>query len=138
MNQPPIPEFICPSCKEYDWCWNKDMNRWECRVCSVYGRPEPDPPEFDGVSNGSEWVDISLREYDVAYQELEDAKAAPKNGEAESILWLARVKKADRKLALANAKADIASDILEIQKINTRGDIYLDLPDIDLKLRIQW
>ncbi len=107
-------------------------------MCSVYGRPEPDPPEFDGVSNGSEWVDISLREYDVAYQELEDAKAAPKNGEAESILWLARVKKADRKLALANAKADIASDILEIQKINTRGDIYLDLPDIDLKLRIQW
>lgn len=132
------PEFPCGTCGTLDWNWNEDKDVWQCRTCAIYGRPEIDRP-IAPIVPVDEWTKEMLVGYDKAVQELEKEKGqADDKGQAVTIMKMARVKRAETKLAIASIRADAASLVQQLQRSTTKGDVYLDLPEADIKVHLQW
>lgn len=133
------PAFPCGTCGQFDWNWNDNLDKWECRHCVINGRPEPKRPEINTVTPAEAWCDQVLTEYDVAFRAMEKEKEAPDNeGKAVTIMKKARLSRAEKQLALASIRADAASLVQQLQRETTKGDIYLDLPEADVKVHLQW
>lgn len=132
------PTFPCGTCGTMDWNWNETMDRWECRTCVIYGRNEPEKP-VQHYTPVDEWTHQILEDYDKAFQQLEVEKnQADNQGQAVTIMKIARVKRAEKQLAIASIRADAASLVQQLQRSTTKGEVYLDIPEADLKVRLQW
>lgn len=132
------PAIPCGTCGRYDWNWNEDLDRWECRACAIYGRPEPERPTI-GFTSADEWCHQVLKEYEDALRVLEDEKGTSDvEGKAVTIMKMARMSRAEKNLAKASIRADAAALVQQLQRSTTKGDVYLDLPEADIKVRLQW
>lgn len=133
------PALPCGTCGQLDWNWNANMDRWECRHCATNGRPEPKKPPVMELTPADEWCHQQLVDYDVAVRLLETEKEIKDGqGKAVTLLKVARVNRAEKQLAIAAIKADAASLVQQLQRSTTKGDVYIDLPEADVKVRLQW
>lgn len=133
------PAFPCGTCGTNDWNWNENSNKWECRHCSLNGRPEPKRPEVDMISSADVWCEEMLTQYDIAFQALEKEKEIKDTeGKAITIMKKARMNRAEKQLAIASIRADAASLVQQLQRGTTKGDVYLVLPEADINVHLQW
>ena len=84
------------------------------------------------------WCDKVLLEYDDALKEHDIVIHLPQTGEVSAIMRMARIKRAERQLVLATIRADAADFMLLMKKANPTGEIYLDIPDGGIKVRVKW
>lgn len=133
------PGIACDNCGLVDWAYNADMQQWDCVQCTRYGKPQPpSPPKVDHLTDADVWTDTTLRNFDLALNELEECLKAPADGEVSAIMRTGKKKRAEKKLEIATAKAEVADFILTLKRLSPHCDMYLEMPNIDLKMRVTW
>jgi len=90
------------------------------------------------IEDIDEWITTCLKDYDIALQDLEMTKVLPNDGEAECIVYLGKLKRAERLLTQASIRADAASMVQILKNSNVSGEIYLNLPDIQINIKLKW
>lgn len=138
ITKPKAPTIPCEWCAGTDWAYNSDMQKWNCVKCAMNGRPSPPEPSMAPETIADDWCDAALFDYDVAMGELENVKLLPKTGEVSAIIQQASMKRAEKRMKKAEVKAEVADMILGLRSICQNGDVYFDLPQADIKVRIKW
>lgn len=82
------------------------------------------------------WCDDSLKEFESLTQELMELRFTTQ--EESTLLRSARIRRAEKKLAIATVKADVASLILQLMKDASKGTIAIEIPESELDVRLTW
>lgn len=86
----------------------------------------------------TQWCEEVFKEYEDASTELEALRADPKVTDTHSIIGAAKISRAQKRLAATTIKSNAASLVLQLKQSTDRGEIYFDLPEIALQIRIKW
>lgn len=124
------PVNNCNTCNIYDWIYNETKQQWECSKCGM--------AEVLQLNDVETWYEECMTDYDAALGELEYTKTLPSDGEAEKIVVLGKMKRAERKLAAASVRADAASMVQLLKNYSSTGEIILNLPEVQLNVKLQW
>lgn len=84
------------------------------------------------------WCEDSLKEYEAQTQELIELRFKTNGEEESTLLRSARIRRAEKKLAVATIKADAASLVLQLRKATERGDIQIEIPEAQLDVELTW
>jgi hypothetical protein len=87
--------------------------------------------------NAGEWCQEQLENYDSALQALTSLRDSPQGESVSGIIRSAKLNRAERMLAIADAKANAAEFVKILSKISHPGEIYIDIPGV-AKARIRW
>ena len=85
-----------------------------------------------------EWCQEALVSYEVATREWQELKDGPKPENVSELIWSARHRRAEKKLAAATIKANAASLVLQLMESSATGDVCFDLPEAEIKVRMKW
>lgn len=126
-----LPIGRCTKGCPYDWTFDETKNTWYCSNCEG-NDVEITEEEID------QWIADCLADYDDATEQVVLTKAMPNDGEAEKIMYLAKLRRAEKHLAEASLRADAASMIEILRNGNSTGKININLPDINFQVNLQW
>lgn len=86
------------------------------------------------VTPAEEWCYAQLGSYDVVSQTLQELKESNATG----LIYNAKLNRAERMLKLAEAKANAADLVRILMNTSANGEMYIDIPSADIKVRIKW
>ena len=86
------------------------------------------------ITPAERWCQEQFNNYDNASEALELLNVAPKT----SILWTAKLKRAQRLLEMADAKANAAEFVRILMKDTPTGEIYMNVPYAEIKAHVRW
>ncbi len=90
------------------------------------------------IQDIEQWTENCMADYDAALGELESARKNPQEGEAEKIMYLAKLRRAERWLLESGIRADAASVIQSLYHSAPAGMIQIEVPEVRLKVKLEW
>jgi len=115
---------------DQDWNWNPKKEQWECRTCTVNGRPEPEKPIMK-TNDFNSWSQDIYSNWELARTELDVARESP----GKSIVGQAKLKRAEDQYNKYDRLAEIATYIDRMR--GNGNDIYIKIPELELEVRFK-
>jgi hypothetical protein len=91
------------------------------------------------ITPADQWCREQFEGYEIATQSLVKLQETiPLNGSIAGTIQSAKLKRAKRFLEVADAKANAAEFVRILTQATPMGEILIDIPGVDIKVRIKW